>query len=87
MQQYEVSFSWMLNDILTLDQLVAPQLIWLYTNFMTLLPKLTFAELRVVSMEHLQRVSRAIRERLPFRTPGFAPRPPYETYLCPDCWD
>ena len=33
--------------------------------FMTLLPGLTFTELRVVSMEHLQRVWLASRERLP----------------------
>ena len=33
--------------------------------FMTLIPGLTFTELRVVSMEHLQRVWLASRERLP----------------------
>ena len=40
---------------------------------MTLIPTLTFTELRVVSIEHLQRVWHASRERLPFRTPGSAP--------------
>ena len=34
---------------------------------------LTFTELWVVSMEHLQRVWQASRERLPFRTPGSVP--------------
>ena len=40
---------------------------------MTLIPGLTFTELHVVSMEHLQRVWLASRERLPFRTPGSVP--------------
>ena len=42
----------------------------LSTNFMTFIPSLTFTELWVVSMEHLQRVWLASRERLPLRTPG-----------------
>ena len=37
---------------------------------MTFIPSLTFAELWVVSMEHLQRVRHAIWEPLPLRTPG-----------------
>ena len=41
--------------------------------FITLIPGLTFTELRVVSMEHLQRVWLASSERLPFRTPGSDP--------------
>ena len=41
--------------------------------FMTLIPGLTFTELRVVPMEHLQRMWLASRERLPFRTPGSVP--------------
>ena len=45
----------------------------LSTNFMTFIPSLTFNELWVVSMEHLQRVWLASRERLPFRTPGSVP--------------
>ena len=45
----------------------------LSTNSMTFLPSLTFTELRVVSMEHLQRVWLASRERLPFRTTGSVP--------------
>ena len=45
----------------------------LSTNFMTFIPSLTFTELWVVSMEHLQRVWLASRERLPFRTPGSVP--------------
>ena len=36
---------------------------------MTLIPSLTFTELLVVSMQHLQRVWHASRERLPLRTP------------------
>ena len=57
------------------------------TNFMTLIPTLTFTELCVVSIEHLQRVWRASRERLPFWTPGSAPPPHFGTCLCPNCWD
>ena len=45
----------------------------LSTNFMTFIPSLIFTELWVVSMEHLQRVWLASRERLPFRTPGSVP--------------
>ena len=67
-QQYEVSLSRMLNDILTL---VTFQHIRLSIDFMTLMPSLTFTKLRVVSMEHLQRVWHASRERVPLRTPGF----------------
>ena len=37
----------------------------LSTNFMTFIPSLTFTELWVVSMEHLQRVWLASRERFP----------------------
>ena len=40
---------------------------------MTLIPTLTFTELRVVSIEHWQQVWHASRERLPFRTPGSIP--------------
>ena len=47
--------------------------IGLSTNFMTFIPSLTFTELWVVSMEHLQRVWLASRERLPFRRPGSVP--------------
>ena len=61
------------NDILTLGQWLISQPIRLSTNFMTLIPSLTFAELRVVSMEHLQRVWHASRERLPLQTPGSVP--------------
>ena len=43
------------------------QRIRLSTNFMTLIPSLTYNELGVVSMERLQRVWHA---SLPFRTPG-----------------
>ena len=72
-EQYEVSLSRMLNEILTLDQFH-----WLpyRSDFppivMTLILGLTFTELRVVSMEHFQLVLLASRERLPFRTPEFA---------------
>ena len=61
------------------------QPIRLSTNFMTFIPSLTFTELRVVSMEYLQRVWLASRERLPFRTPGFVPF--FGTCLCSNCWD
>ena len=52
---------------------VTSQLIRLFTNFMTLIPSLSFTELWVVSMEHLQRVWLASKERLPFRTPVSVP--------------
>ena len=42
----------------------------LSTNFVTLIPSLTFTELRLVYMELLQRVWHTSRERLPFGTPG-----------------
>ena len=52
---------------------------------MTLIPSLTFTELWVVSMEHLQRVWYASRERLPFRT--LCSVPLFGTCLCSNCWD
>ena len=52
---------------------VTSQPIRLSTNFMTLIPTLTFTESWVVSMEHLQRLWHASRERLPFRTPSSVP--------------
>ena len=83
-QQYEVSLSRMLNDILTFDQLQ-----WfpirLSTNFMTLISGLTFTELRVASIQHLQRVWLVRRERLPFRTPGSVLL--LGTCVCSNCWD
>ena len=62
------------------------QPIRLSTHFMTLIPNLTFSELWVVSMEHLQRVWHASRERLPFQSPpstffGLACAPIVETIL------
>ena len=62
---------------------VISQPIRLSTNFMTLIPCLIFTELRVVSMEHLQRVWLASRERLPFRTPGSVPPPLWEIAYSP----
>ena len=85
-QQNEVSFSRMLNDIRTLDQLQwLPNRSDLSINFMTLIPGLTLTELRVVSMDHLQRVWLASRERFPFRTPGSVPC--LGICLCSYCWD
>ena len=52
---------------------VTSQPIRLSTNFMILIPSLTFTDLRVVFIEHLQRVWHASRERLPLRTPGSVP--------------
>ena len=72
-EQYGVTLSRMLKDILILDQQWPPYQFRLSTNFMTFIPSLTFTELWVVSMEHLQRVWLASRERLPFRTPGSVP--------------
>ena len=48
---------------------VTSQPIRLVTNFMTLIPSFTCTELRVVSMEHLQRVGHASKERLPYPPP------------------
>ena len=64
---------------------VTSQPIRLSTNSMTLIPSLTLTKLWVVSMEHLQRVWLASRERLPFRTPGSVPL--FGTCLCCNCWD
>ena len=50
-----------------------------------MISSLTFSELWVVSMEHLQLVWHASRERLPFRTPGSIPL--FGTYVCSNCWD
>ena len=51
----------------------------LLTNFITMIPNLTFTELRVVSMEHLQGMWHASWDRLPFQTSGSVP---FGTYLC-----
>ena len=48
---------------------------------MTLIPRLTFTELRVMPMEHLQRMWHAIRERLPFWTPGSVL---FRNCICPE---
>ena len=82
-QQYEVSLSRMLNDILILDQQ------WLPTNqtfhqFHDFDTELDLHRLWVVSMEHLQRVWHASRERLLLRTPGPVP---LRTCICSTCWD
>ena len=47
--------------------------------------ELDLHRLWVVSMEHLQRVWHASRERLHFRTPGSVPH--CGTCLCSNCWD
>ena len=61
---------------------VTSQTIRLSKNVITFIPSLT---LWVVSMEHLQRVWHASRERLPFRTPGSVPL--FGTCLFSNCWD
>ena len=84
---FAVSAGWLLLDIgwfvlFSLSRMwysdpwptVTSQPIRLSTYFMTLIPSLTFTELWVDSMEHLQRVWHASREHLPFRTPGFIPQ-------------
>ena len=63
------------------------QQIRLSTNSIALIPTLTFTESWVVSIEHLQRMWHASRERLPFRTPGSAPSPHFGTCFCSNCWD
>ena len=80
-QQYEVSISRMLNWLVT----VTSQPIRLSTNSVTLIPSFIFIELRVVSMEHLQRLWHASRERIPFRTPGSVPL--FGACVCSNCWD
>ena len=87
-QQYAVSLSLMRNVKRHSDPWLVTatsQPIRLSTSFMTLIPIVTFTELRVNSMEHLQRVCQASRERLPFRTPGSVPL--LGTSLCSNCWD
>ena len=76
------------DDLKKLENLSSCREVHMYglsTNFMTLIPSLTFTKLRVVSMEHLQRVWLASRERLPFQTPGFVPL--LGTCLYSNCWD
>ena len=48
------------------------------------IPSLTFTELRMVSIEHLQGVWHASRARLTFRTPDSVM---FETCICPNCLD
>ena len=52
-------------------------------HFMTVTPKLTFTESREVSVEYLQQVGHASRERLPFQTPGSVA---FWTCICSNCW-
>ena len=56
-----------------------------FHQFYKLYTELDLHRLWVVSMEHLQRVWHASRERLPFRTPGSVPH--CGTCLCYNCWD
>ena len=76
-EQYGVTLSRMTFWPLTNSDFLTDRL---STNIMTFIPSLTFTELRVVSMEHLERVWLASRERLPFRTPGSVPL--FGTCLC-----
>ena len=70
-QQYKVSLSRMLNDwSLTNKDFPTNQT---FHQFHDLDTELDLHWLWVVSMEHLQRVWHASRERLPFRTPGSVP--------------
>ena len=71
-QQYEVSLS---RHNLHSDPwpIVTSEPIRLSNDYITLMPSLTFTELWVVSMEHLQRVWYASKKRLPFRTPDSVP--------------
>ena len=66
-QQYEVSLSRKLNNIWpaeTWPVTVTSQPIRLSTNLMTLIPRLTFTELRLVSIDYLQRLWHDRREHL-----------------------
>ena len=71
-QQYEVSLSRMLNDILILDQQWLPN----QSDFPPIswhLYRAWHSPIMSVFHGHLQRVWHASRERLPFRTPGSVP--------------
>ena len=83
-QQYEVSLSRMLNDILILDQQWLPNQS-VFHQFHDLYTKHGLHRLWVVSMEHLRRAWHASRDSLPFRTPGSVPY--CGTCLCSNCWD
>ena len=61
---------------------VTTEPIRIYTHVMTLMLNWTFTELWEVSMEHLQRVWHASRERLPSQTPKF----PFLDFMCSYCW-
>ena len=84
-QQYEVTLSRMLNDILTLDQQWLPN----RSDF----PPISWPLYRAwpspnyewFPLKHLQRVWLDSRERLPFPTPGSVPL--FGTCLCSNCWD
>ena len=56
-----------------------------FHQFHDLDTELDLHRLWVVSMEHLQRVWHASRERLPLRTPGSVPF--VGACMCSDCWD
>ena len=56
-----------------------------FHQFHDLDTELDLHRLWVVSMEHLQRVWHASRERLPLRTPGSVPF--LGACTCSDCWD
>ena len=56
-----------------------------FLQFHDIYTELDLDRLWVVSIEHLQRVWHASRERLPFRTPGSVPH--CGTCLCSNCWD
>ena len=56
-----------------------------FHQFHDLDAELDLHRLWVVSMEHLQRMWHASRERIPFRTPGSVPH--CGTCLCSNCWD
>ena len=56
-----------------------------FHQFHDLHTELDLHRLWMVSMEHLQRVWHASRERLPLRTPGSVPF--VGACMCSDCWD
>ena len=84
-QQYEVSFSRMLNDILTLDQQWLhnqsdfPPILWPWYR---LWPSLIY---EWFPWRICNGCVMPARERLPFRTPGSVPH--FGTCLCSNCWD
>ena len=84
-QQYEVSLSRMLNDILILDQQWLPQPIRLSTNFMTLIPNLTFIDYEWFPWSICNKCGMPAGNAYP--SGHLATSHHCGTCLCSNCWD